>query len=197
MVGVGMALRVVMDPPGVDQDERPRRDDVRTDRERLLQDPPGGHRDRRADAQHLLDEGAEVTLVPLVGGGRRARSHVRVVGKQGGSPRDRGGRRLVAGGDQGQEVVPQIIGGQRLAILVPGLDERREDVVALVEPGVRSGRVDLLVQQREQTIVMSPPGPGCEFQRRARPELGEVRPTDRRRQGGREGAASRTRGRRE
>ena len=80
----------------------------------------------------------------------------------------------VAGRDQGQEVVAKVLRGQRPATIVPGPDERREHVVTIGEPGVRSGRRDLLVEQRQEAIVVMPPAAGEQVRRRSGLEPGKV-----------------------
>ena len=101
-LGVRMPFRVVVHAPCVDQDERPGGNQVRADRERLVQDPPRGHRDRRADAEHLLDERSEVGVIVLSCGDGCASRTAGLCASRAAPQRNRGGRRLVARGDQGQ-----------------------------------------------------------------------------------------------
>ena len=94
-------------------------------------------------AQRLANGRVEVGLV-LAAALERVRSAEELVE----GPRERGGRRLVAGEQQRDELVAQLAVGHRLAVLVTGLQQQREDVVTLGERGVVAPARDLLEQHR-------------------------------------------------
>jgi hypothetical protein len=59
----------------------------------------------------------------------------------------------VPGNQESDELVTQLFVGHRLALLVAGEQEHREDVLTLIEVGNRSAPIDLLVDQ----LVHEPP----------------------------------------
>jgi hypothetical protein len=100
--------------------------------------------DDRPQAQRLLDHGVDV--------GRVAREALQAAGLAHEAldrPGQRGRGRLVAGRQQGHELVAQLGVGHRLALLVAGEQQHREHVVALGQVGrraaLRDQRVELAV----------------------------------------------------
>ena len=164
---------------------------VLADRERLGEDPRGGARQRRADPQDLLDQRVEVAVVAVAGGLRRAVANGAVVGEQHGTPGDRGRRRLVAGGDEGHQLVAEVVVAEPTAVLVAGAHEQRQDVLAVSEPGVGPRGRDLLVEHRHELVAVAPPALDGRVPARADLELREVRRHRRGRQRRRERARGR------
>src|SRR5207245_7467584 len=70
-------------------------------------------------------------------------------------PRERRGRGLVAGADHRHELVAQLLVGHRPAVLVGGLQQQRENIVALAHRALLAPPRDLLVQEGVQR------GPGA------------------------------------
>ena len=78
-------------------------------------DAAGGDRQHRPHAQHLLDDGVEVGLVAVAD----PRLRLRVAREPLERPRERAGRRLVAGREHGHDLVAQLLAGD------PGLARAR------------------------------------------------------------------------
>ena len=114
----------------------PGRQLVAADLERLEQ-LAQHERDDRAQAQRLLDHRVDV--------GRVAGEALQAAGVAHEAldrPGQRGRRRLVAGDEQRHELVAQLDVGHRLAVLVAGEQQHREDVVALGQVGRRAALGD-------------------------------------------------------
>ena len=99
--------------------------------------------DDRAQAQRLLDRRLEVGagVLPLAPLGAQALDHGRVADQALQGPAQRRRRRLVAGQQQGHQLVAQLEVGQRLAVLVAGLQQHREDVVVAARVGLGAAGV--------------------------------------------------------
>ena len=86
-----------------------------------------GDGQHRARAQHLLHHGVGVARLVVA----QAREHVRVAGEPLERPRERAGGRLVAGGEEGDELVAQLVVGRA------GGDQLVDDGRARVAPSAR------------------------------------------------------------
>jgi hypothetical protein len=112
-----------------------------------------GHVDyHRPDPQRLLDHGIEVLVV--VEGVRHALHHPRRAQEALEGPRQPGGGGLVAGGEQGEQLVAQLDVAHGRAVVVAGGQQQREHVVALVGvlrgAPVRDLGVDQLIDRGER-----------------------------------------------
>lgn len=102
----------------------------------------------RSQPQRLLRGGVEVRVVAgghglAYAGVRLGAAHEQIDGE-----RERGGGRLVARREHGEELVAQLLLGERRAVLVAGAQEQGQDIGALVEVGRPAASCDLLVQHR-------------------------------------------------
>ena len=106
-----------------------------------MAEPPGhrhaaaDHRDHRPRAHALDDRRLDLLLGVVAVAGRLAQRLVGVgVADQAlPGPGERVGGRLVAGEDEGEQLVADFFVVHRLALLGPRLQEQREDVAALLE----------------------------------------------------------------
>jgi hypothetical protein len=141
---------------GGGQDHGVGADHVAVELERLEWMSCGGDRDRRSGSEYLLDQRVEVPLVAVPDRLARASLDRRVVRKQLHAPRDRRRGRLVAGGDQRVQLVPEVCVGQSVALLAARQDHQREDVVAALKRRVSPRRDDLLVEHPIEHIAFAP-----------------------------------------
>ena len=98
-----------------------------------LGEPAQDADDHRPQAQRLLDRRGQVGLLAGLDLGAQPRQLVRVADQPLDRPGERRRRRLVAGDQQGEELVVDLGVAHRRAVLVAGGDQQREDVVALLE----------------------------------------------------------------
>jgi hypothetical protein len=128
------------------QDELARRKVVAADSRRRLQ-LAGDVDDHRSRPQRLFDGGGQVVL--LADGERAAqlRQHVRVADQALDRPGEARRGRLVPGSEHGDELVAQFPVAHRGARLVAGVEQQREDVVALLVTGLGPSQPDLFVDE--------------------------------------------------
>ncbi len=106
-----------------------------------------GERDHRAQAQRLGDHRPQVGLLAGVHLGTQAHEGRRVAQKKVEGPGKRRRRGLVAGEQQGHELVAKLRVAHRLAVLEAGRDQQREDVLAACQVRVGAPLGDLGGQQ--------------------------------------------------
>jgi hypothetical protein len=109
--------------------------------------PPRDERQDRPQAKRLLHHRVGVGVVARSRLLAQAVELLRMPNETLDRPRERGGGRLVAGDQQRHELVAQFLVAHRPAILVAGLEEQREDVLALVQSGVVPAFRDLLIYE--------------------------------------------------
>ena len=108
------------------------------------------------DPEGLLDHGFEVVVVlahPDLGDqtfqcGRSAQQPLE-------RPADRGGRRLVTGQQDRDQLVSELAVGQRVAIVVTRGQQHAEDVAARVMIGTPPATLDLLIKQGVDVITQA------------------------------------------
>ena len=136
---VGVQVAAAVDGADRRVDLHAHRHLVAADGERPLAHHPADAGDDRPDAQGLLDHRVEIAVVALA----RPRAHARVVQHQVEGPGQPGGRRLVPGQQQGEQLVADLAVGERHAVLVAGQQQPGEHVVALLEVGRGAAAGDL------------------------------------------------------
>ncbi len=94
---------------------------------------PADEVDHRPGALHLGDRGVPQRASPRIDLGGELTQQGRVSADPFDGPRQRRGRGLVSGGEQGEQLVGDLAVGHRAAVLVAGLQHQREHVVAFVE----------------------------------------------------------------
>ena len=99
--------------------------------------------DHRPQPQRLLDRRGQVGVLPGRDLGAQPRQLVGVADQPLDRPGERRRRRLVAGDQQGEQLVVDLGVAHRRAVLVAGGDQQREDVVALLEVGGAAALGDL------------------------------------------------------
>ena len=143
--GVGLGVDVGAPVHEVDAGRHvdARREQPAADLHRLGQAAQHQRQDR-AQAQRLLADGVDVVVVAVA----QALEHARRAHRALDGPGERRRRRLVSGHQQRHQLVAQLLVGHRAAVLVAGLQQQREHVVALLEVGCAAALTDLLVDQR-------------------------------------------------
>jgi hypothetical protein len=117
--------------------DRPGRQDARAKLKRLLEDAVA-HRQGRTQPQDLLDDGIEVGTVHALLPDLAAQALIsfEVAEEMLEGPGQGRGRRLVAGQQQGHELIAQLSVFESRAFLVACLEEKGEDVSARLELGI-------------------------------------------------------------
>ena len=85
--------------------------------------PPHHNRYDGTNAQRFLGHGVEVPRVALFGGQDHAGVHIGMVQHEIECPRQRRGRGLVAGDQERDQLVAQLVVGQRPAVVVAGVEQ--------------------------------------------------------------------------
>ena len=110
----------------------------------LLDEPWRGVRQDRAGAEDLLDGRPHVVLIAIA----HALGHLRMTGEQHEGEAKRRGSRLVTGDQQRHQLVAQLLGRHRRAVLVARRQQHRQHVVAVLAVAGAA-----LVDQLEDELV--------------------------------------------
>ena len=141
---------------GGDRDAR--RQLVATDLDRLGE-PPDDDRDDRPQPQGLLDRRGQVRVRAGLDLIAQALELLRMAAETLDRPGERGRGRLVAGDEQGEQLVTHLFVAHRAAVPVSGADQHREDVVALLEAPRPPVLGDLAVDEAIDPLDAPPEGP--------------------------------------
>ena len=114
---------------------------------RVLAQLAAGERDHRAHPQRLVDNRVQVFVLARGELGLEPLERIGPVKQQVEGPGQTGRRGLVSGEQQGHQLVAQLAILHRRAILEPGREQHREDVVALGEIGAAAVLGDLGIEE--------------------------------------------------
>ncbi len=131
-VGVGVDVGVVVDQVAVGDEAAAGRVGPAADLDRLGDVARRDVGQDRTGAQRLLDRRGHVRVVVAVHLVDEPRQHLRLAQQPLERPRQRGGRRLVAGDEEGEQLVADLLLAHRRAVLVAGRQQHREHVVAVL-----------------------------------------------------------------